>query len=324
MSQEKPLIFEPYLKETLWGSRRLIEMKKIKNSAPDVKIGESWEISGIKPRVSKLKDNPEKTLDDLLNENKADILGVKNAKLYENFPLLVKFLSSSEVLSLQVHPDDSMASRFGSLGKTEMWYIMEAGKGAYVIDGFKKSADEEILKKKNLAKLVEKDGLEPYLNKISVKKGDVIFIPSGKIHAVGPNIELAEIQQSSDITYRLFDWNRLDKDGKKRELHLELGLEAIKPKLFHEDIIYPTSLNQSVPLVKSSYFSTNLIDVKGTFLRDLSEIDSFVIYLCLEGECLVNGERLEAYHSLMLRASSSSSKIESLSQKTKLLETYVL
>ena len=276
-----PIKFEPILQEKIWGGTKL---KSLLNKASDKEnIGESWEVSAVKNNVSIVSNGVYKgqNLQDLLEQYKSDLVGNKVFKQFgAQFPLLIKFIDAKEALSIQLHPNDELAQkRHESFGKTEMWYVMQADKNASLIVGFKTDCTQETyLKYLNENKIVN------LLNSEKVTEGDVFFIPTGRIHAIGAGVLLAEIQQTSDITYRIFDWNRVDAQGNGRELHTDLALEAIDYKAqTNYKTNYHSALNQTKPVVVCPYFTTNIIPIFGTLIKDYSAIDSFVIYICTKG-----------------------------------------
>ncbi len=276
-----PLKFRPIIKDKMWGGTRLRDLLNKKTKTD--KAGESWEISGVPKDVSVacngfLKGN---ALEELIEVYMGDLVGdFVYDKFWLTFPLLIKFIDANDALSIQVHPDDRLAKkRHHAFGKTEMWYIIEAEKNAEIIVGFNQTVDRQLYKK-HLARKT----LQQILNKEKVSPGDVFFLPAGRIHAIGAGILLAEIQQTSDITYRIYDFDRLDDSGKARELHTELAIDAID---YSEHKDYKTSYKKipdvSNPVMKCNYFTTHYIELKKGIDKDYANIDSFVIYICLEG-----------------------------------------
>ncbi|MGI6538533.1 MAG: type I phosphomannose isomerase catalytic subunit [Caldicoprobacterales bacterium] len=219
-----PLFFHPIYKERVWGGRKLAD--KYHRKLPGDRVGESWEIACHKNGMSIVKEGSfkGKKLQELINEYGQDILGKAVVLEYDKFPLLVKLLDAEDTLSVQVHPDDVYASlnEYGELGKTEMWYIIDAKPGAKLIYGVREGVHRE-----DFRNGIYEGSLEKYLRELEVQKGDVLYIPSGLVHAVGSGILLYEIQQNSDATYRVYDWNRKDSDGKKRELHIDKAIDVI-------------------------------------------------------------------------------------------------
>ncbi|HOK51132.1 MAG: type I phosphomannose isomerase catalytic subunit [Bacteroidales bacterium] len=277
-----PLKFKPILKDVLWGGTKLRDLLH-KKGASD-RCGESWEISDV-PGASSVVANgflAGNTLSELVEVYMDDLVGGAVFERFgERFPLLIKFIDANDRLSVQVHPNDEMALReHNSWGKTEMWYVVQAEPDAGLIVGFNRPMDAE-----TYVKYLNEGRLEEILHFEKVKAGDVVFLPAGRIHAIGAGLLIAEIQQTSDITYRIYDWNRLDATGKPRELHTELALKAIDFRpVKNIKTSYTAALNRSVELVKCPYFTTNLLEFEQTIEKDYGAIDSFVIYMCLEGK----------------------------------------
>lgn len=273
-----PLLFKPILKDRIWGGKKLATLGKELSSES---IGESWELSMVENDLSIVenglyKNETIKTLIDFFPEA---ILGKSiTDKFGKQFPLLFKFLDARSDLSIQLHPNDELAKkRHNSFGKTEMWYIMQADENARIILGFKEnSSSEEYLKNLN------NNTLPSILKEYKVKKGDVFFIETGTIHAIGAGILLAEIQQTSDITYRVYDWDRVDENGNSRELHVDLALEAINYQKQNPEIVYQKIENNENLLVSCDFFTTHLIPLNGTKNIDKSN-DLFYVYICTEG-----------------------------------------
>lgn len=275
------LQFEPILKEKIWGGEKLATLLGKKSDRKD--IGESWEISDVQGEISVVSRGDHKgvSLQNLLKEYKEQLVGKRVYQLFGNkFPLLIKFIDAKEALSIQLHPHDDLAKeRHNSFGKTEMWYVMQADKNANLIVGFNKDVtQEEYLHHLNNQSLTDILNIDP------VTKGDVYFIPTGRVHAIGAGVLLAEIQQTSDVTYRIYDWNRQDSDGNFRELHTEEAKDAIDYKaLENYKTEYESEVNRSSTIVKSPYFHTSILPVRGEIERDIEAIDSFVIYMCVSG-----------------------------------------
>ena len=278
-----PLKFDTIFKEKLWGGTKIRDVLG-KDFAPLKNCGETWEISGVPGNLSVVSDGvlKGKTLPELIDQFGADLVGTKVLEQYGNdFPLLIKFIDAAQDLSIQVHPNDDLAkARHNSLGKTEMWYIFQADEGAELITGFnKETSKEEYLEHLEAGKLTD------ILNSEPVDSGDTFYIPAGRVHTIGKGLLLAEIQQSSDVTYRIYDFDRTDDQGNKRELHTEQALDALDYKHYPE---YKTEvaqcLNEVAPMVKSEYFQTNLLHFTTGIVREYYDIDSFIIYTCTEGE----------------------------------------
>jgi len=277
-----PLKFTPILKDKIWGGEKLKTILD-KDFSPLPNAGESWEISGVEGDVSVVSNGFLKgnTLNEVLEVYMYDLVGDKVFNRFGNeFPLLMKFIDANDVLSIQVHPDDKLAEeRHDSYGKTEMWYVVQADEGASLISGFSKSVTKE-----EYLKCLEENRLEDILMSHDVKPGDVFFIPAGRVHAIGKGILLAEIQQTSDITYRIYDFGRKDDSGNTRELHTEQALDAIDYK-YYDDLRteYKHELNKTAKVVSCDYFTTNLLEFDQIIEKDYYQFDSFIIYMCIEG-----------------------------------------
>ena len=281
-----PLKFKTIYKDKIWGGKKInTYLHKDFGSLPN--CGETWEISGVKSDVSVVSDGElaGESLAGLLEKYQDELVGKRVYEHFGNiFPLLIKFIDANEDLSIQVHPDDELAKkRHNSFGKTEMWYVIEADPGSTLIAGFNKElTQQEYLDKFNNGHLTD------ILNKENVQAGDVFFLPAGRVHTIGKGLLIAEIQQTSDITYRIYDFDRLDDKGNKRELHTEEALAAINYKHYPEyKTSYQPKNDETVKLVSCPYFTTNLLDFTKSTEKDYSNLDSFVIYVCVEGEFTV-------------------------------------
>lgn len=274
-----PLQFEPILKERIWGGEKL---KTVLNKPITSKItGESWELSTVEGDVSIIVNGALKgqSLTAIIHDWPNEILGTEvHDKFGTQFPLLFKYLDAREDLSIQVHPNDALAKkRHNSFGKTEMWYIMQADADARIIVGFKeKSNPEEYLEN------LKNKTLLSILDDVKVKAGDVFFLETGTVHAIGAGLVVAEIQQTSDITYRIYDFDRVDAQGNTRELHVDLALEAINYNKIDTFKKYNKDINQSNPIVDCPYFTTNFIPLDGT-ITVANNGKSFKVYMCVEG-----------------------------------------
>ena len=280
-----PLKFYPILKERLWGGTKLGTLlgKELESDL----IGESWELSGVAGDVSIVANGSFKgtTLTDLINRFPEEILGKSVLERFgKEFPILIKFIDAQKDLSIQLHPNDELArKRHNSFGKTEMWYIMDADKDAELIIGFK-----EDISKETYVKSLKNDTLTDLLNYENVKEGDAYFISAGKIHAIGAGVLIAEIQQTSDQTYRVYDYNRKDAQGNLRELHTELSIDAISyVKQDDFKVGYGHEENVSNSMVNCPYFKTNFISLNKNIKLDVSDQDSFSIYMCIDGEVTI-------------------------------------
>ncbi len=283
-----PLKFEPIFKERIWGGHKLGDVlgKSIKSAS----TGESWEVSAVPGDVSVVANGPlsGSSLQDLIDEHAIDLLGKKIVRRFgKEFPILIKFIDANQDLSIQVHPNDFLAKKnHNSFGKTEMWYVMAADVNAKLIIGFKKKVTKSEYKKS-----IQENTLLDLLNYEEVKEGDTFFINSGKIHAIGAGVLLAEIQQTSDITYRVFDFNRKDKDGNYRELHTERALEAIDFATRDDfKVNYTRDGNTINHMVESPYFITGFIELSNDLKIDLSKRDAFTIYMCVKGNLTLEND----------------------------------
>ena len=280
-----PLKFRPILKERLWGGTKLKEVlgKPIESDI----TGESWELSTVKGDISVIANGSleGKSLQDLIESNSEELLGKNVVERFgKEFPILIKFIDAKQDLSIQLHPNDELAKeRHDSFGKTEMWYIMDADPKAELIVGFNKDVTKE-----EYANSINNDTLLDLLNYEQVKEGDTFFINTGKIHAIGAGVMLAEIQQTSDVTYRVFDFNRKDKEGNLRELHTELALDAVDYKKKDDfKVSYNQDPNKINEMVDCPYFKTNFIQLTENLELDTTKRDSFTIYMCVGGEAII-------------------------------------
>lgn len=317
-----PIKFTPILKSKIWGGEKLKSILNKPSTAND--IGESWEISGVDGDISVVSNGvyAGNDLNELLQTHGESILG---PRLYEvfghQFPLLIKFIDAKQDLSIQLHPNDELAAkRHNSFGKTEMWYVMQADKDANLIVGFNQSVNAntylELLEQKSLIKILN---FEP------VSTGDTFFIEVGRVHAIGAGVMLAEIQQTSDITYRVYDWDRVDANGNERELHNDLAIDAIDfnmPDNFKVD--YKSEPNTSNLMVSCPYFKTSVIPLSGE-LTKANTYNSFLIYMCVEGKASVSvdgeTEQINAGETILVPAQASEVKLAGADAK--LLEVFV-
>lgn len=283
-----PLKFTPILKERLWGGEKLKDVLG-KNIESEI-TGESWEVSTVEGDIS-IIENGElagASLQDLIDMHKGSFLGKSVFNRFgTEFPILIKFIDAKKDLSIQLHPNDELAKeRHNSFGKTEMWYVMDADKDAELIVGFNKDVSKE-----EYSQSLETDSLLELLNYEKVSEGDTFFINTGKIHAIGAGVLLAEIQQTSDITYRVFDFNRKDKNGNLRELHTEQALDAIDYKRKDDfKVNYQVDENMANVMVDCPYFKTNFMKLDKTITQDVTQRDSFSIYMCVGGTIEVSNE----------------------------------
>ena len=321
-----PLKFEPILKQTLWGGDKIIPFKHLNESLQNV--GESWEVSAVEGSESVVANGPDKglTLPEMVRKYKEELLGEANyARFGEKFPLLIKFIDAKLDLSIQVHPDDALAKqRHNSFGKNEMWYVIAADKGAKLISGFAKEITPKEYKER-----VHDGTFAEVLQTCNIQPGDVFYVPAGRVHGIGAGAFVAEIQQTSDITYRIFDYNRKDKNGKTRELHTAQAVDAINFSDVQDDFrtAYDHVQNEPVEVVACPYFTTSVYDMTEEISCDYSELDSFVIFICVEGSCrLIDNEKneisLQAGETVLLPATVQEVTIVP-EKAVKLLETYV-
>lgn len=327
MNDLYPLLFEPNLHEVVWGGNRLKSFKGLAPSAAP--IGESWEVSAV-PSSASIVSNGHwagRNLISVIDERPVEILGECVARRYSNsLPLLVKFIDADKDLSIQVHPDDAMAQReHGKMGKSEMWYIIDAKPGSYLYAGFKERISPYEYKKR-----VEDGTVTEVLAKHEVKPGDVFYLPAGRVHAICGGILLAEVQQSSDVTYRIFDYNRPGMDGKMRELHTDLAAQALD---FHVEDEYRTQYasvsNRANPVIDSPFFNVRVTEMEGPFHRNLIKYDSFIICMCIAGDCKIRvrstGEEivLKEGWSTLIPASIADYDVVPLNGRSRVLDAFI-
>ena len=314
--------FEPLLKQTLWGGDKIIPFKHLNTKMEQV--GESWEISGVKDFETIVANGPDKgkSLNQLVSEMKDQLVGKENYERFgDEFPLLVKFIDAHQDLSIQVHPSDEVAHRQGkSHGKTEMWYALPSTPGAMLYNGLKQQITPEQYKQ-----MVENDTITDALARYEVHEGDVFFIPAGRIHAIGAGCFVAEIQQTSDVTYRIYDFKRKDKNGNYRELHTQLAAESIDyTVLDNYRAEYEPLKNEGVQVATCPYFTTAVYDLTEPMTLDYSELDSFVILIAVKGEgrLICNGEEMpfQMGDTVLFPATTNEVRVEG---EVKFLETYV-
>jgi mannose-6-phosphate isomerase len=330
-----PLTFNPVFKEVIWGGTDILPYKGL---LPDTetedrfsdskKIGESWELSHVEQNFSVVANGhlKGKTIDDLIKEYGVRLLGAKTLQQFggNTFPLLIKFIDARDHLSVQVHPDDELAGkRHHSLGKTEMWYVVKAMPDAMLYSGFSQQIDAD-----EYVRYVEEHRIMDALKRYPVKQGDVFFLPAGRVHAIGAGCLIAEIQQTSDITYRIYDYNRKDANGNERELHTLLAKDAIDYTLYPDyRTHYTPRENDAVELVRCKYFTTNLLKLNKTMNRDYASLDSFVVYICMKGETMIRDNKNNALpvrqgQTVLIPADTKNMMIET-GQDCEFLETYI-
>ncbi|UKK56799.1 class I mannose-6-phosphate isomerase [Prevotella communis] len=322
-----PFLFEPNLHSVVWGGNKLRPYKGLEPS--DEPIGESWEVSAV-PSSTSIICNGEwkgKDLITAINEQSEAILGkTVNEKYQGKLPLLVKFIDAKRDLSIQVHPNDEMAMRkHGKMGKSEMWYVIKADECAHLYAGFKKEITVEEYQQR-----IADGTITEVLADHQVKAGDVFYLPAGRVHAICGGIMLAEVQQSSDVTYRIFDYNRPGMDGKPRELHTELAAQALD---YHVEANYRTEYldnkNKATQIIDTPYFDVRVMEISKPFHRDLRKYDSFVISMCIEGDCKIKvrstGDEitLKEGYSTLIPAAIADYDVIPLNEKTRLLDAYI-
>ena len=314
--------FEPLLKQTLWGGSKIIPFKHL--DAQLENVGESWEISGVSGNETIVANGQYKgmSLNQLVRELKGSLVGEENYQRFgDEFPLLIKFIDACQDLSIQVHPTDEIAHRQGkSRGKTEMWYTLESAPGAQLYNGLKQQITPE-----QYNEMVADDTITDALARYEVKEGDVFFIPAGRIHAIGAGCFVAEIQQTSDVTYRIYDFKRKDKNGNYRELHTQLASESIDyTVLDNYRTDYEPVKNEGTQVVTCPYFTTAVYDLDEPMTLDYSELDSFVILIAVKGggQLISEGEEMsfQMGDTVLLPATTKEVKVEG---PVKFLETYV-
>ena len=322
-----PLLFQPNLHTVVWGGHQLQPYKGLQST--DDPVGESWEVSAVPSSTSIISNGPwaGRDLISVVTEHPEAILGrVVNAKYQGQLPLLVKFIDAQRDLSIQVHPNDEMAQReHGKMGKSEMWYVIKATPDAHLYAGFKQHIDAEEYRRR-----IADGTITEVLADHPVKAGDVFYLPAGRVHAICGGILLAEVQQSSDVTYRIYDYNRLGLDGKPRELHTELAAQALDYEVernYRTD--YPLLDNRAVLIVDSPYFSVRVLEFSDRFHRNLLKYDSFIITMCIEGDCALQvrstGDEiiLKEGHSALIPAVIADYDVIPLHGKSRILDAFI-
>ena len=326
-----PLLFRPNLHSVVWGGNQLCPYKGLAPSNDP--IGESWEVSAVPSSTSIISNGPlaGRDLISVVTQSPDAILGkAVNAKYHGQLPLLVKFIDAKRDLSIQVHPNDEMAQReHGKMGKSEMWYVIKADPGAHLYAGFKQQITPYEYQKR-----IEDGSITEVLADHQVKAGDVFYLPAGRVHAICGGILLAEVQQSSDVTYRIFDYNRPGLDGKPRELHTALAAQALD---FHVEAnyrtVYPETTNRAVQIIDTPFFDVRVMEIDKPKHRDMRKYDSFVISMCLEGDCEIRLRPsvtshlspliLKAGHSTLIPAAIADYDVLPLHGKSKILDAFI-
>ena len=321
-----PLKFKPILHEKIWGGNRLKELlNKDIDNLPN--CGESWEISSVEGKISEVNNGylQGNNLQELSEVYMGDLVGEKIYKKYGiEFPLLIKFIDAQADLSIQVHPNDELSKkRHNGYGKTEMWYVVNTEDGSLINSGF----NQPVTREKYLEYL-ENGKLTDLLCYEKAAPGDVFFIPAGRVHAIGKGILLAEIQQTSDVTYRIYDYDRKDGNGNKRELHTDLALDAIDFTYQDEyKTKYKAEKNRSSEIVSCDYFTTNILDFSEKLEKDYHHFDSFVVYMTLEGQFNIEyeggNEKVNKGETVLLPASLESVRLKPETESAKVLEIYI-
>lgn len=308
-----PLKFKPILKTLVWGGEKIAPFKEITTDQHN--IGESWELSGVKGNESVVANGEfaGKTITELVHEYKGKLIGEKNySRTGDQFPLLIKFIDAKQDLSIQVHPNDELAAarHNGSKGKTEMWYVVAADKDAHLMSGLTQEITPEEYEQR-----VNNHTITDVLHDYKVAPGDVFFLPAGRIHSIGSGSFIAEIQQTSDITYRIYDFGRLGLDGKPRELHTDLAKDAIDYKVYPDyRTHYEKGKDKENVLVDCRYFTTSLYDLDKEYDMDLKALDSFLIMICIGGSGKVtdsegNTESFRKGETILIPASTDGIKV---------------
>jgi len=321
-----PLKFKPIYKEVVWGGQKIKQTLNKKGNLPQ-NCGESWEISAIEGSISVvdngfLKNN---NLEEIVEIYMGELVG---ESVYEKFgiefPLLIKFIDAADDLSVQVHPDNKTAEeKHNAYGKSEMWYVLETEKDATLINGFSKKIDSE-----QFLKLQENGELKNVLNNIKVQPGQVFNIPAGRIHSIGKGILLAEVQQTSDVTYRIYDWHRKDLKGNYRELHTDLALDVLDfEPCIDCKVKYENTKNKTNEILKNEFFAVNILDFDKKIEKDYFHLDSFVIYICVEGDAEILSDDNEAVSikkgETVLIPADLKNIVLNPKTKTTILEVYV-
>ncbi len=326
MNKLYPLKFKPRFRDKIWGGQKIKDVLKI-NFGDLPNCGEAWALSGVEDNETVVANGflTGNELNELVEIYMDDLVGGKVYEQYKNeFPILVKFIDANDWLSIQVHPDNELARKRGlSNGKTEMWYIISSEENSQLISGFSQTVNQKVY-----LDHLKNNTLQEILNFEIVKADDIFYMPSGRVHALGPGILLAEIQQTSDTTYRIYDWDRSDDQGKQRDLHTNEAIEAIDYNTYNDyKTDYPHIKNQSVEAVKAPYFTTQVLHLDMPMIKSFAKIDSFIIYTCVMGKVAVKYPEgkveLNMGECLLIPNEILSIEILPLTE-SKLLETYIL
>ena len=321
-----PFTFQPILKKIIWGGSEICPFKGITPGQNG--IGESWELSHVDGNYSVVANGElaGKSLDDLIQSYGKSLVGTTVMERFgTRFPLLIKFIDARDNLSIQVHPNDELAkARHNSFGKTEMWYVIKSAPGAALYSGFSKQIDAD-----EYVERVKDNTFMDVLQRHDVSGGDVFFLPAGRVHAIGAGCFIAEIQQTSNITYRIYDYNRKDANGNSRELHTELAKDAIDYTVYPDyRTHYKAHTNATVELASCKYFTTNLLDIDATMTRDFSNLDSFVVYICMGGVATIKdnkGNSLNIHQGQTVLIPADTAEVTLIpSPAAKFMETYIV
>ena len=321
-----PMLFEPNLHTKLWGSTHLTTWKEL---PAQPHIGESWEVSAVPTSPSVITNGTWAgyTLNEVIRKMPEAMLGKTVATHYQNqLPILVKLIDTSDKLSVQVHPDDAMARRIhNQQGKSEMWYVIQAQEDACIYAGFQQELTPE-----TYAEKVANGTIIDALAKHEVHAGDVFYLPAGRIHAIGKGVLLAEVQQTSDITYRIYDYDRLDLNGEKRELHTDLAAQALDYTVYpNYRNAYQDQIDEASPCLDTEHFSVRVLSLTNPMRRNMVTYDSFVIATCVQGQCTI---RIRSTHdevslregfSCLIPAAIADYDIIPNTAENKLLESYI-
>ncbi|MFZ4400074.1 MAG: type I phosphomannose isomerase catalytic subunit [Bacteroidales bacterium] len=326
MNELYPMKFKPVFKDKIWGGNKIKTILGLDYS-PLPNCGEVWALSGVEDNNSEVANGflEGNELNELIEVYMGDLVGdAVYEKFGVEFPILIKFIDANDYLSIQVHPDDDLAAkRKIGFGKSEMWYILQADKEAELITGFNQKVNKE-----SYIKHLQNKTLRQILNVEKVKKDEVYYIPAGRVHALGPGLLLAEIQQTSDTTYRIYDWDRLDDKGNPRQLHVEEALDAIDFAVYDNyKTDFPHTLNKTVNVVETPFFSTNVLQLNKKLEKNYEELDSFVIFVCTQGrgELHYGTEKLDFKKGEVVLLPANIRKIQLLPlEEIKLLEVYII
>jgi len=322
-----PLKFQPIYKERIWGGTKL-QTQFGKDLGGKNDIGESWELSAVEENVSIVSNGllEGNDLQELIEIYMGEMVGEKVFDTFGlEFPLLIKLIDANDDLSIQVHPNDEVAKeRHNAFGKTEMWVALDDSEKPKLITGFNQDTNQDTFLQK-----LNDNTITELFNYEQVTKGDVFFVPAGRVHAICSGNLIAEIQQTSDITYRIYDYDRKDKEGNGRELHLDLSLDVIDySKVKEPKTVYKSEENVPVELASCNYFTTNKLVITKPIGRDYYAFDSFVIYICTEGSCEVGKpggikEVMKKGDTVLIPAALTSIELKPFSEKVELLEVYI-